>query len=41
MLLAFKIKTYELAIFHFLAKKGLNWPKTPKKAQNDRIFYRF
>jgi hypothetical protein len=41
MLLAFKIKTYELAIFHFLAKKGLNWPKTAKKAPNDRIFYRF
>jgi hypothetical protein len=40
-LLAFKIKTYELAIFHFLAKKGLNWPKTAKKAPNDRIFYQF
>jgi hypothetical protein len=39
MLLAFKIKTYELAIFHFLAKKGLNGPKTAKTAPDDRVFY--
>jgi hypothetical protein len=39
--LAFKIKTYELAIFHFLAKKGLNGPKNRKNSLGDGIFINF
>jgi hypothetical protein len=39
MQLAFKIKTPELAIFHFLAKKGQNGPKNRKTAPDGRIFY--